>query len=112
VEDWIFAENLQPFVEVLAFLAGYPQYDDEYDWVAIEYGIKDTDADEDKWYTYPLAGTRPLTLHVARELGSHVVSVRVSSDAAIAADLAAQLRLLVMLCQDYGIAERGSGPLR
>jgi hypothetical protein len=39
VEDWIFAENVQPFVELLAFLAGYMLYDDAYDWVAIEHGI-------------------------------------------------------------------------
>ena len=39
VEDWIFAENVQPFVELLAFLAGYTLYDDAYDWVAIEHGV-------------------------------------------------------------------------
>jgi hypothetical protein len=64
VEGWIFAENLRPFVEVLASLAGYALYDEQYDWVAIEDGLKDTDADEEKWYTYPLAGVRPLTLRI------------------------------------------------
>jgi hypothetical protein len=49
VEDWIFAENLQPFVEVLAFLAGYALYDKDYDRVAIEYGVKATDEDANKW---------------------------------------------------------------
>ena len=102
MEDWIFAENLQPFVELLDFLAGNTLYDDEYDWVAIEDSIKDTDADAGKWYTYTLA----------RNLGSNVVSVRVSSDAAITAELAAQLNLLVTICQSYTIAGLGSGPLR
>ena len=51
VQGWIFEENLQPFVELLAFLAGYRLYDEEYDWVAIEYGVKDTDVDEEKWCT-------------------------------------------------------------
>src|SRR5260370_31379373 len=38
VDGWIFAENLQP----LAFLTGYTLYDEEYDWVATEHGIKET----------------------------------------------------------------------
>ena len=112
VEGWIFAENLQPFVELLAFLAGYKLYDEEYDWVAIEYGVKDTDVDEEKWCTYTFAGTHPLTLHVAQDEGSHVVHIRVTSDAAITEDLAAQLDLLVMVCQDYTIARQGSRPVR
>jgi hypothetical protein len=112
VEGWIFAENLQPFVELLAFLAGYRLYDVEYDWVAIEHGIKETDVDAGKWCTYAFAGTQPLTLHVAQDEGSNVVHVRVTSEAAITADLAAQLELLVMVCQDYTIAGRGSRPVR
>ncbi len=111
VEGWIFAENLQPFAELLAFLAGYRLYDVEYDWVAIEYGVKDTDVDAGKWYTYAFAGTQPLTLHIAQDEGSNVVHVRVTSEAAITADLAAQFDLLVMICQDYTIARQGSRPV-
>ncbi|HEV2459827.1 MAG TPA: hypothetical protein VGS80_15835 [Ktedonobacterales bacterium] len=106
------AENLQPFVELLAYLAGYTLYDEEYDWVAIEYGITDTDEDEGKWYTYTFAGMHPLVLHVARTSGSHVISVRVTNDTAITADLAAQLDLLVTVCQHYTIAGRGTRPVR
>jgi hypothetical protein len=107
VDGWIFAENLQPFVELLAFLAGYTLYDEEYDWVAIEYGIQDTDRDAGKWYTYSFAGTRLLMLHLAHNVGSSVVTVRVTSDAALTAELAAQLDLLVMVCQHYTTAGRG-----
>jgi hypothetical protein len=107
VDTWIFEENLQPFVELLAFLAGYTLYDAEYDGVAIEYGIKATDKDEGKWYTYALAGTRALERHLARNSGSSVVSVRVTSDAAITAELAAQLDLLAMVCQLYTLAGQG-----
>jgi hypothetical protein len=111
VEDWIFAENLQPFVEVLAFLAGYALYDEDYDWVAIEYGVKATDEDANKWYTYAFARTRPLEFDLACNVGSNVVSVRVRSDDTITADLMAQLNLLVMMCQSYTIS-RGSGLFR
>src|SRR5215472_14082940 len=83
VEGWIFAENLQPFAELLAFLAGYTLYDEEYDWVALEYGVKDTDVDAGKWYTYTFAGPHPLTLHIAQDDGSSVVHVRVTSEAAL-----------------------------
>lgn len=108
LENWIFAENLQPFVEVLAYLAGYTLYDEEYDWVTIEYGIQDTDEDEGRWYIYAFAGPRPLTLHLARNSGSDVVSVRVTRDAPIPADLAAQLHLLVLICQSYTLTRRGA----
>ena len=37
VAGWVFAENLQPFAELLAFLAGYTLYDEEYDGDALEY---------------------------------------------------------------------------
>jgi hypothetical protein len=112
VEGWIFAENLQPFIELLAFLAGYASYDDTYDWIAIENGITDTDAAAGKWYAYTFAGTRPLAFQLAQNVGSNVVSVQVTSDTAIDADQVAQLSLLVLLCQHYNIARRGSGPLR
>ena len=108
---WIFDKNLQSFVEVLAFLAGYALYDEDYDWVAIEYGVKATDEDANKWYTYAFAGTRPLEFDLACNVGSSVVSVRVRSDSGIPADLAAQLNLLVLLCQSYTIS-RGSGLFR
>jgi len=111
VEGWIFAENLRPFAKLLAFRAGYTLYDQEYAGVALEYGVKDTDVDAGKWYTYAFAGTQPLTLHVAQDEGSSVVHVRVTSEAAITADLAAQLDLLVMVCQDYIIARQGSRPV-
>jgi hypothetical protein len=59
VDGWIFAENLQPFVQPLAFLTGYTLYDEEYDWVAIEHSIKETDVYEGKWYTCASAGPHP-----------------------------------------------------
>jgi hypothetical protein len=110
MEDWIFIENLQPFVEVLAFLAGYALYDEDYDWVAIECGVKATDADADKWHTYAFAGTRPLAFDLACNLGSNVVSLRVTSDGGIPTDLAAQFNLLVLMCQSYAIFRQGQGP--
>jgi len=66
-EGWICAENLRPFAKLLAFLAGYTLYDQEYDGVALEYGVKDTDVDAGKWYTYAFAGTA--TAHAPRSPG-------------------------------------------
>ena len=110
MSGWIFGENLQPFVELLAFLAGYTLYDEEYEWVAIEYGIQDTDRAAGKWTSYEFAGTHSLTLHLARNIGSNVVSFRVTSDTAITAELTAQVYLLVMVCSEYTIARHGRPP--
>ena len=49
---------------------------------------------------------------MAQDEGSSDVHVRVTSDADITEDLAAQLDLLVMVCQDYTITRRGPRPVR
>lgn len=74
VGNWLFEENLKPFVELLAQLVGYTLYDEDYDWVAIVYGSEDTDEDADKWYTHPFAGADSRALELARNPGSAVIS--------------------------------------
>lgn len=49
--NWIYEGNLKPFVEQIAVLAEYA-FDDN-DWIAIEYGVRDTDTNMDKWFDYP-----------------------------------------------------------
>lgn len=112
VADWLFEDNLRPFVELLAQLAGYTLYDEDYDWLAIEYGMQDTNEDADKWYTYPFAGADPAVFELARNPGSDVVSIRVRGEQGIRPELAAQLDVLFAVCQDYTLLPRIAKPAR
>jgi hypothetical protein len=71
--SWIFDTNPRPFCEVVAEFAGYVFGDS--DWLAIETALPGTDVDQDTWYDYPLHGPVPVTLHLAADPGSSVVSV-------------------------------------
>jgi hypothetical protein len=55
VEGWIWNENVQPFLALLARYAGY-DFDDT-DWQAVELGLEATDDEHLRWYSYPLVGS-------------------------------------------------------
>ncbi|MDN3028363.1 hypothetical protein [Streptomyces sp. S.PB5] len=77
VEGWIWDENVQPF---MALLARYVSYDfDGTDWQVVELGLEATDDEHpDRWYSYPLVGSsHHLDVHLAKAVGGHEVSVRV-----------------------------------
>ena len=108
--SWIYQENLQPFTAMVAQLAGYDLYDEEYDWVAIEYGVKDTDRRAEKWYAYPFAGEHALTLELAlyhiafpSSTDAPVAHVRITAATPLTSEVTAQFNLLVALCQRYSI---------
>lgn len=99
VSDWIFEENLKPFVEMVAFTVG-AEFDDNIDWVAISYGIPGTDDDAGQWFEYSFMGTTRLDLALARSPGATVISVRLDSEQE-QPELRAKLEMLIMVCQDY-----------
>ncbi|MEU5485728.1 hypothetical protein [Streptomyces mirabilis] len=78
VEGWIWNENVQPFLALLARYAGYDF--DGIDWQAVELGLEATDdAHLDRWYSYPLVGSdHHLEVHLAKAVGGDEVSVRVA----------------------------------
>ncbi|MEU3085637.1 hypothetical protein ACWCQ0_04390 [Streptomyces massasporeus] len=78
-EGWIFEEGLRPFCETVAEFSGYEF--DNLDWQAVGNALPRTDVEEpDGWYGHPLSGRVPLTLLVADDPGSSVVSVRVTGN--------------------------------
>ncbi|MFH9090574.1 hypothetical protein ACH4LD_40620 [Streptomyces sp. NPDC017676] len=78
VEGWIWNENVQPFLALLARYAGY-DFDDA-DWQAVELGLEATDDEHpDRWYSYPLVGSdHRLEVQLAQAVGGSEVSVRVA----------------------------------
>ena len=95
VTNWILTNNLEPFCNVLSGFCDY-RFDDA-DWDAISFGIRETDAEQDVWFDYPLEGTKPALLSIALDPGSSVVFVKVSSDIGIEA----QAKTLVEIATDY-----------
>ncbi|MFE1989591.1 hypothetical protein [Streptomyces mirabilis] len=77
VEGWIWHENVQPFLALLARYAGY-DFDDT-DWQAVELGLEATDDEHlDRWYSYPLVGSdHRVEVHLANAVEGDEVSVRV-----------------------------------
>ena len=59
-------------------LAGYTF--DDLDEAAVATGLVDTDADLDRWFDYPLIGTRRLTVLLARHPDAAPVAVRIGGD--------------------------------
>ncbi|MFE4695823.1 hypothetical protein ACFRIC_01915 [Streptomyces sp. NPDC056738] len=78
VGGWIWNENVQPFLTLLAQYAGYDF--DETDWQTVELGLEVTDDEHpDRWYSYTLFGSaHHLEVHLANAVGGAEVSVRVA----------------------------------
>jgi hypothetical protein len=79
IEGWVFEDNVVRFLEHVSSYIGYA-YDD-LDEAALTGALEDTDDEsKDRWFSYPLAGTPPLVVHLAQAVGGSVVSVRVEGD--------------------------------
>jgi len=99
--NWIFERNLRPFVEMVARLADYSF--DANDWIAVSHGVRDTDQEADRWFTYSFEGAGQLQLEAAIDPGTSVVHVRVRGGDHLAGELQAQLDLLIDVCQTYTV---------
>jgi hypothetical protein len=105
MDNWVFEDNLEQFIAVLAYLVGYRMYSKEHDWVGIESGLQSTNVDNDRWYSYPFAGTVPVLLEVSHDPNAtEVANVRVRSTPDVTPELKAKLDLLVFVCQEYHLS--------
>ncbi|MEV4349381.1 hypothetical protein AB0J83_33400 [Actinoplanes sp. NPDC049596] len=76
VAGWVSEDHVVQLLRQISFYIGY-RYDD-LDEAALTGALDDTDDETaDGWFEYPLAGTPPLDVRLARSPGSAVVSVRV-----------------------------------
>jgi hypothetical protein len=89
VGSWILKQNLESFLEMLTYIAGYPFNDWDFD--AIAHGINGTDGEHDRWFQYEFRGTkRSVSFFVADDPGSSVYLFRITvpDDAVETVDLA------------------------
>lgn len=97
--DWVFEENLRPWLEVVSKVVGYDF--DDLDWQAVATGIKDSDAEQSRWYEHPL-GEGPSHVKVAREVGAAVVAVNV----VVPEDTGDRVKLATAIAQTYRLSPR------
>ncbi|MEH1938521.1 MAG: hypothetical protein V7L14_33420 [Nostoc sp.] len=88
--NWIFDNNLKPFIEVLAMFCGCEIDQDDLD--AIYSGVKKTDYEKDVWFEYEYTGS--LEFKVAQDVGSSVIFVDVLADEALEAKIAVAIEIL------------------
>ena len=94
VAGWIFEENVVRFLEYLSRYVGYSY--DTADEDALSGALDQTDDESDTaWFQYPLQGTPPVMVSLARAVGGSVVSVRI--DGAIDTVLEARINTMLDL---------------
>ncbi len=97
--DWVFEENLKPWLEIVSKVVGCDF--DDLDWDAVAAGITDSDAERSCWYEHPL-GEGPSHVKLARELGSAVVALKMVVPEATAD----RVKLAVLIAQTYRLTPR------
>jgi hypothetical protein len=78
VDGWVWADNVHRLMRHLAHTVAYDF--DDLDWGAVETGLTTTDAEQARWFDYPLVGKRQLNVGLAREPDAYPVMVRVSGE--------------------------------
>jgi hypothetical protein len=92
VGGWIWETNLDSFVRRVAAYVDYRW--DEFDDDAFVGALDATDADKlDAWFVYPIVGRPPVSLALARDIGSAKLSVRITG----AFDIVLSARLETLL---------------
>jgi hypothetical protein len=76
VDGWVWQGNVEPLLRWVSHYVGYSF--DQTDWQAVQVALPSTNADTaDGWYEYPLVGTPPLTVSLARNVDALPVMVRI-----------------------------------
>jgi hypothetical protein len=79
IAGWVWAENVTKLLQYLSSYTGTRW--DEADQSALDGLLPGTDAETgDGWLVYPIAGQPPLLVHLAHDVGTDLVQVRVQGD--------------------------------
>ena len=75
LSNWVYADNLRPFLLTLGWFVGYAFDDDG--WSAIRFGVEGTDEEADRWFDYKFEGKSSARFRLAVDPGTSVVHARV-----------------------------------
>jgi hypothetical protein len=97
VGGWILPGNVRTLMFWLAYYVDYSFEED--DWAVVEAALPSTNSEQAcGWYDYPLLGSPPLRVFLARTPGDTPVSVRVTGDLGLI--LLARFETLIHVLQD------------
>lgn len=97
IRDWLLMDNLQPFLTVLGWLVDYDFGPD--DWTAIHFGVRETDAEGERWYDYEFAGRRRAVFSLAIDPGTSVVHARIE----VPPELEPQVQLAISIFAHFTV---------
>lgn len=100
--NWVWPQNVRPLLLLLSQWIDYSF--DESDWVAIEHGLSVTNLNEDRWFSYPLAGHPPLQIELAKEDGADPVVVKVKTAQPTAERLSVQVETTLATLNSFRIS--------
>lgn len=98
ISNWIYEENLHPFMTALGWICGYSF--DEDDWTAVSFGTRSADQDAGVWFHYTLGGESVIEAAITQEQGESVFTVRIE----VEEKLADRARLIYGFCQYFRFA--------
>lgn len=75
--NWIWKENFWPVIAEIAILINYDF--DESDQIAIKFGFKDTDAEDNRWFDYEFHGDEIVRLQVSDEMGADTCMIKIEA---------------------------------
>lgn len=99
-QDWIFEDNLFLWLEIVASFCRHSF--DSGDQEAFEFGIENTDAEQNYWFDYEFSGSCSINLRVACDPGSSVIFVEVGCSS----ELELRIATAIQIAQEYRLARR------
>lgn len=102
VEVWgsLFEDNLLAFITIVGDLFAGERVTDD-DLIAIKYGIKGTDVEEELWFDYELEGSSRVTFSLAFEPGSSLIVVKLGVDELIKD----RAEMVLDILRDYSVVD-------
>ena len=98
IDNWIFQDNLQFFLELISCIAGCRL--EEWDYFAVKSGIEGTNCEQEQWFPYSIAGEkRTVSMRLADDPGSSVYAIRIDADESTAE----LFNLAIYVAQSSGI---------
>ena len=100
ITNWIWKDNFWVVLSEIAQIASYDY--DESDQTAIEFGFKDTDSEDDRWFAYEFQGNEVVRLQLADEMGTDTCMLKIETSSKVEV----QIDYLFYLAQSYFIKPR------
>jgi len=79
VVNWIWANNVRPLMDVLAWLTSYDLTEDEWNVIAEGVDESDGDAKPPREFEWELSGRERVVLRLAADPGTNVIQVKIEA---------------------------------